>query len=93
MITAKDELLDKLEKAGNPAILCAEIDGFDLKIGYSEEEYDRFLASLSDRIYRGWIDEIIWLEDGRWFEREYRNLYSDWWNLKGVPPRIPDRLK
>jgi hypothetical protein len=98
MINAKNELMGELEDAGKPEILCAAIEcrgrSFDLGIGHSKEDSDRFMDSL-DFIYNNGfggqeLDGTIWLKDGRWIDRaEYDG--SEWWVLREAP-QIPDRF-
>ena len=99
MINAKNELMTELENAGKPEILCAAIEcwdlSFDLGIGHSKEDFDRFMNSLNFDYDNGFggqeLDGTVWLKDGRWIDRhEYDG--SEWWVLREAPP-IPDRFK
>jgi hypothetical protein len=85
-------------------VLCAEIvlkKGYDdwaeinLKVGYTEEEYESFLKSLDSDYDSGYggqeLAGCVWLENGAWLERgEYDG--SEWWDYKSTP-QIPDNLK
>lgn len=66
-----------------------------LKVGYSKEEYLKFLDSLDflyDSGYGGQeLYGTIWYEDSSWSERgEYDG--SEWWTYKTIPT-IPNKLQ
>lgn len=66
-----------------------------LKVGYSKEEYLKFLDSLDflyDSRYGGQeLYGTIWYEDSSWSERgEYDG--SEWWTYKTIPT-IPNKLQ
>jgi len=98
MTNAKTELLVQLE--GTAKIKCASIqygrfrdEQCDrvLKVGYSEQDYQKFLESLNFDYDSGFGGQelygIVWLEDNTWLERgEYDG--SEWWDHK-VMPKIP----
>ena len=92
------------EVTNNPRVLCVyiekEIDFNDstkflLKVGYSDDEYNRFLDSLNFEYDNGFGGQElygkIWYVDGSWSERkEYDG--SEWWETK-FTPKIPNELK
>lgn len=97
MINAKDEFKNHVER--RPRIIAVEIlkDDFEvlLKVGYSKEEYLKFLDSLDflyDSGYGGReLYGTIWYEDGSWSGRgEYDG--SEWGTYK-ITPIIPNKLQ
>lgn len=104
-MNARKELEGILESA-NSKIICADIkldsDPWEndgdvsfkrLKVGYSQEEYNKFMESLDFEYDAGYgMQELygtVWLENG-WLERsEYDG--SEWWAFK-TRPEIPDFL-
>lgn len=105
-MNARKELEGILE-SGNSKIVCANIEidphtwyggetsSKRLKVGYSEEDYNKFMESLDFEYDAGYgmqeLGGTVWLEDGSWLERaEYDG--SEWWTLKYCP-EIPDYLK
>lgn len=95
--------LEQIVEAHNSKILCAHIamDHYTmdpelilkLKVGYSEEEFDKFMKSLDFEYDAGYgmqeLDGLVWLDNG-WLERgEYDG--SEWWAFKSRP-EIPDFL-
>lgn len=102
MTNAKEELLKLLE--GKAKVKCATITNGDewdedkkdilLKVGYSENEWTKFLKSLNfdyDSGYGGQeLFGTVWLEDGAWCTRgEYDG--SEWWEHNQLP-EIPSEL-
>ena len=97
--------LERILEYNNSKIVCADIqlDPYSvnhevvsskrLKLGYSEEEYNKFMESLDFEYDAGYgmqeLSGIVWLENG-WLERgEYDG--SEWWAFK-TRPEIPDFL-
>ena len=86
-----------LKHVGTRQIKCAFINhevGYDkfneyqLRPGYSEEDFAKFLESISFKYDDGFGGQmlygIIWYRDGTWSERgEYDG--SEWWNHKKIP--------
>jgi len=67
----------------------------NLKVGYSEQDFEQFLNSLDFHYDSGYGGQelygIIWYEDGTWSERgEYDG--SEWWEHQVIPD-IPEELK
>lgn len=101
-MNAKEEFIKHTEKHN---VKCAkiskgrdyipnEIIHFFLKIGYSKDEFNKFLELLDftyDSGYGG--QELygdIWYEDGTWSSRgEYDG--SEWWEYNKCP-KIPNQL-
>ena len=94
MRNAKDEFKNHVER--RPRIIAVEIlkDDFEvlLKVGYSKEEYLKFLDSLDFCMTGGQeLYGTIWYEDSSWSERgEYDG--SEWWKYKTIPT-IPNKLQ
>ena len=97
MRNAKDEFKNHVER--RPRIIAVEIlkDDFEvlLKVGYSKEEYLKFLDTLNFSYDSGYGSQelygTIWYEDGSWSERgEYDG--SEWWEYKKTPV-IPNKLQ
>jgi len=104
MKNAKEEFLrvTLLHKEFNK-VKCAQIThecGMDkyhtysLRVGYTQEEYDKFVDSLDFEYDAGHGEQelfgYIWIKDGTWYEREEYDG-SEWWEYKSTPP-IPDEL-
>lgn len=102
-MNAKEELL-KILSDNNLEIKCANIilgyyDGdndriHDLKLNYTEEEYQKFIENLDFGYDSGFGGQelfgIVWLKDGTWLSRrEYDG--SEWWE-HNVLPEIPKKL-
>ena len=95
MINAKDEFIEHVQ---DREVLCATIGGFfasNLKIGYSQSDYEEFLSQLNFRYNDGYGTQQlygkIWYKDGTWSSRdEYDG--SEWWEYH-VVPAIPEELK
>ena len=102
MRNAKDELLQMLK--GKARVKCATITNgnewnddkkdFILKVGYSENEWTKFLNSLNFSYDAGFGTQnlfgIVWLEDGSWCTRsEYDGF--EWWVRDNIP-EIPAKL-
>ena len=108
LTNAKKELLDLLR--GKSKVKCAEIKHervyyasdelkeqtklSSLPVGYTQEQWDKFMDSLDFNYNAGWglqeLYGLIWLEDGRWCDRgEYDG--SEWWTYN-IRPEIPEYL-
>lgn len=102
-MNAKEELL-KILSDDNLEIKCANIISsycygendtiHDLKLNYTEEEYQKFIESLNFKYDSGFGGQelfgIVWLKDGTWLSRgEYDG--SEWWE-HNVLPEIPKEL-
>ncbi len=103
-MNAKREIIDLL-KLRNKEIKCATIlnggSWFDdedetilLKVGYSTEDYERFLREIDFDYNSGYGGQelfgTIWFKDGSWAVRgEYDG--SEWWELCSLP-KIPREL-
>lgn len=104
MINAKKEFISAVENKS--AVKCVKIifgDIYDpedsqsytnLKVGYTQEEFESFLNELDFEYHNGFGGQLlfgtIWLEDGTWFTRgEYDG--SEWWEYHTCPD-IPDSL-
>jgi hypothetical protein len=66
-----------------------------LKVGYTEEEYNKFLNGLDFEYDNGYGHQIlhgtIWMDDNTWVDRgEYDG--SEWWKWNFLPD-IPEHLK
>lgn len=104
MTNAKEELQDKLKKAGT-TIKCAllrdvrsydekEQREFTLPVGHSKEQLTAFLSALNYNYDSGYggqeLEGIVWLNDGTWLDRgEYDG--SEWWQHQKLP-EIPSNL-
>lgn len=97
MENAKRELLILLE---DKIVICATLkfddlsEAFNLKKGYTPEEYYKFFGSIDIDYDDGFgiqvITGCVWFEDNQWLERcEYDG--SEWWELKKYPD-IPEFL-
>lgn len=96
-MNAKEEFLKHI---GNKQVLCVKISDcdnskFNLKVGYSAYDFDKFLDQLDYEYDNGFGGQelygVIWYKDGTWSERgEYDG--SEWWEYKSCPV-IPDYLK
>jgi hypothetical protein len=98
-MNAKEELL--IEIKCSPQIKCACIDHHRewddivqivLKVGYSDQEYQKFLEELNFNYDSGYGGQVlfgtVWLEDGTWLSRgEYDG--SEWWE-HNILPEIPE---
>lgn len=65
-----------------------------LKVGYSEQDYNKFLSDLDFEYDNGYglqqVYGTIWFEDGTWAERgEYDG--SEWWVIRKLPA-VPNIL-
>jgi hypothetical protein len=97
MINAKDEFVEHTRGCGE--VLCAEIKidnhCYNLREGYSQDEYDAFLASIDIRYDNGWGDQLmygtIWYRDGTYSARREWDM-NEWWEHLSYPV-IPDYLK
>ena len=102
MRNAKTELLGAIPNG--LIIKCAEIElddnygtnvrRFDLKVGYSPEEYNKFLNELDFEYDSGFGGQelfgTVWLSNSTWLSRgEYDG--SEWWEHNELPA-IPERL-
>lgn len=102
-MNAKEELL-RILSDNNLEIKCASIDlnpdyedekeVYDLKLNYTDEEYQKFIESLNFEYNNGFGGQelfgIVWLKDGTWLSRgEYDG--SEWWE-HNVLPEIPKEL-
>lgn len=96
---AKQEFLNVtfLHKEFNK-VKCVRLryDGkfYDLLVGYTQQDYEKFLESINFEYDAGYgtqkITGTIWITDGSWYERsEYDGL--EWWEYKSTPP-IPKQL-
>ena len=97
MRNAKEEFKNHVER--RLRIIAVEIlkDDFEvlLKVGYSKEEYLKFLDTLNFSYDSGYGSQelygTIWYEDGSWSDRgEYDG--SEWWEYKKTPV-IPNKLQ
>lgn len=104
ILNAKTELL-AIIKAKKKTLLCAVVENRDpwavvesplatatLRIGYTQEEFEKFLTELDYKYDSGYggqeIYGTLWCTDGTWFERgEYDG--SEWWELRSRPD-IPE---
>lgn len=104
-MNAKKELLG-IVKQNNVIIKCArlhfgtswysdkESNYIDLKIGYSEDDFNIFLEKINREYDSGYGEQElfgeVWFDDGTWLDRgEYDG--SEWWNFQKVP-EIPQDL-
>ena len=101
MRNAKTELLKKVE--GKSKLKCAAIQHihyknvkiFNLKVGYSEKDYNDFLKQLDFEYDAGFgVQELfgtLWHEDGTWHNRvEYDG--SEWWEHHQLPEILSELL-
>ena len=89
-INAKEELLEQIKNIKEiykADLLCASInfDGtifFELKQGYTKEEFDLFLSSLDFEYKNGYGSQflygMLWMTNGVWVDREEYDG-SEWW--------------
>lgn len=59
------------EAIGQKTVLCAVVDECELKVEYTQKEYETFLSKLNFQYHRD-IDEIsgtVWFNDGTLLER------------------------
>lgn len=65
-----------------------------LKVGYSKEDYDKFMESLDFEYKSSFGSQelfgYIWLNDDTWYER-YEYDGAEMWDYKSTPP-IPNEL-
>ena len=96
-MNAKEEFLKEVGKVES-TIKCAEIEfgskRLELKVGYTDDDYAKFIESLDFKYDNGYgthgLSGTIWYEDGTWSERgEYDG--SEWWEHKQMP-KIPESL-
>ena len=102
-MNCRDEFVNHVE---SKEVLCAEVVykkdydekndvRFDLKCGFSKEDYEEFLSLLNFDYDCGYgIQEIfgtIWYKDGTWSDR-YEYDGSESWNFQKCP-EIKDFLK
>ena len=100
-MNAKEEFEDLIK---GRELICASImyqEGvyvaemtFNLKVGYSVDEYCQFLKDLDFGYDNGFGGQklfgTVWLDNGVYAERgEYDG--SEWWNLQ-IMPKIPSEL-
>ena len=97
MTNAKKEFLEEIgsQLSKRNWVKCAQVNGFNLKIDYTPEEYEKFLSNLDYEYDDGYGSQIlhgnIWYVDGTWSERcEYDG--SEWWEYKSTPG-IPGELR
>lgn len=103
MTNAKEELL-AIITTKQLKIKCAqlcfgdpnykEVNYINLKINYTEKEYQTFLHKIDIEYNSGFGGQelfgIVWLTDDTWLERaEYDG--SEWWSHKKLP-EIPKKL-
>jgi len=104
-INALMEFIDVVDFA-NSAVKCATVHYIsnssrkgektcNLKVGYTQEEFEEFKSSLDFMYDSGFggqeIFGTIWFEDGTWCTRgKYDG--SEWWEHHCLPD-IPDELK
>ena len=96
-MNAKSELLEVVKKL-NVEIKCArvhfgswsdeEINYIDLKIGFSEIEFNAFLRLIDREYDNGFGGQRlfgnVWFTDGTWLDRgEYDG--SEWWEYLKLP--------
>ena len=89
MVNARRELISCLE---GMKPVAADITAFDkricLKAGYSESDFEAFLKQLDFEYDDGYgtqyVDGIVWLEDGKWLEREEYDGSEEWRHM-GYP--------
>jgi hypothetical protein len=95
MTNAKDEFL---RITHIHRVLCATITNagvtHNLKVGYSPEDYNKFLESINFEYDAGYgtmnLHGVIWMQDGTWYDRgEYDG--SEWWEYRSAPI-IPKEL-
>lgn len=100
-INAKTEFLSVIND--KPKVKCAlliygyweEPKHYPLKVGYTKEDLNEFLSSISFNYDNGYGSQNlfgnIWLEDGTWLERsEYDGAES--WEYKNCPEIPPELL-
>lgn len=79
----------KYEEGGKQKVLMAE-----LKVGYDDEDYSKFLDLLNFQYYNGRGKEKltgkIWYKSGRWSLKKSRNNFHRWEYIKAPP--IPESL-
>ena len=100
-MNARDEFKDLIK---GRELICASIMHqadvydeemtFNLKVGYSVDEYCQFLKDLDFGYDNGFGGQklfgTVWLDNGVWADRgEYDG--SEWWNLQRMP-KIPSEL-
>lgn len=90
-MNAKKEFLSFTK---NNKIKCAQIEGMDLKVGFTTEEYNKFINNLDFEYNAGYGGQelygTIWFTDGTWATRgEYDG--SEWWEIHQLP-EIPEEL-
>ena len=95
---AKEEFLEHVTH--NRVVKAAHIqirqnDIVELKVGYSDDDYEQFLDSININYDSGYGGQelfgTIWYVGGTWSERgEYDG--SEWWNFCSCPD-IPESLK
>ena len=101
-MNAKEEFLELVEgKQVKCATIRIVIDwgsepqrAIDLKVGYSEEDYDKFLTDLDIEYDDGYVSQelfgLVWFNDNTWAERhEYDG--SEYWSMQSFPD-IPKEL-
>jgi hypothetical protein len=103
-MNAKEELLDAIKdvkRIYNADLLCASIDfddnKFELKEGYTKEEFDLFLSSLDFEYRNGngvpFLEGKVWLTDGVWLDRCSTAYYYSWWWEIYKCPEPPANLR
>jgi len=104
LTNAKEELLEFLRTEGMPRVLCIGImyeddmseDAYNirLKIGYTPEDFEKFLSKLNFNYDSGfgtqYLGGEIWFENGTWATRhEYDG--SECWQYHRRP-KVPSEL-
>jgi hypothetical protein len=105
-MNAKAELLEHI---GDNKVVCATVCNWDtcvdtaddfqhnLKIGYSQKDWDEFLAKLdfdyNESRYPDGFNGTIWYEDGSWAEHEREDYIGECWSWnKYRGPKVPKEL-
>ena len=95
VMSARTEFLDAIVEYD---LMCAIVEYEDreitLKMGYTPEEYEKFLKRLEFNYDNGFGTQelygTIWLSNGDWISREEYDG-SEWWEYNTCP-EIPNEL-
>jgi hypothetical protein len=86
---------DIYDEDENSSATTSPSNDFNLPVGYTEEELDKFIRSLNFNYNNGFglqcLYGTVWFDDGSWGTRgEYDG--SEWWEIHSIP-EIPEHLK
>lgn len=93
IVNAKEEFLEHIDGRkilGAVVYSVSEDEEFTLPVGFTDEDYQKFLTKLDFNYFNGYgkqeLEGWIWYPCGGWSEREKVLRGSEWWEYKVAPP-------